>query len=159
MKKDDFILAKENAEKFYKNIESVYCPYLREEVSFNSKGLNHIKMKAWNKSRSYQDQYLRLKFISFAPTIIKKSGTLQEIQIQDSDERVRESGNWFKARKRVTYFSFIAVIKRMRFKIIIKKIENNGAYFWSIIPFWKNKKELISKKTKKVFHEGDLRFD
>jgi hypothetical protein len=69
---------KEEAKEFYKNIEKVYCPYLKTPVSFNSKGLSHVKMKNRNKSRTKSDQYLRLKFLKLTPNILKKSGTFQE---------------------------------------------------------------------------------
>ena len=150
---------REEAERFYKNIESVYCPYLKTSISFNAKGLSHIKMKSWNKSRSKNDQYIRLKFIRLAPIIIKMSNTLQEIQELENIENVKILGEWKKNNKRITYFAFIAIINKIRLKIIVKKIENNNPYFWSIIPFWKKKNCSIAGRTKKVFHEGDLRCD
>ncbi len=156
---DIFKNTKEEAEEFYKNIEKVYCPYLKTLVSFNAKGLSHIKMKSWNKSRPKNDQYIRLKFIQLAPLIIKMSHTLQEIQKSENIEKIKISGEWKEKEKRVTYFAFIAIIDKVRLKIIVKKIENNNPYFWSIIPFWKKKNCSISRKTKKVFHEGDLRCD
>ncbi len=159
MGKNNFLKIKEEAEVFYKNINPIYCPYLKTKVNFNSKGLTHIKMKSWNKSRSKNDQYIRLKFIRLAPLIIKMSNTLQEIQKLENIEKTKISGKWEKNNKKVTYFAFIAIINKIRLKIIVKKIENNNPYFWSIIPFWKKKNCSISGRTKKVFHEGDLKYD
>lgn len=134
---------KEEAEEFYKNIEKVYCPYLKTPVSFNAKGLSHVKMKNRNKSRTKSDQYLRLKFLKLTPYILKKSGTLQE----------------FNKKENIRYFGFVAIINNIRLKIIIKQEGNNNPYFWSIIPFWKREKDEMNKKIKKVFHEGDLQSD
>ena len=39
---------KKEAEEFYKNIKEVYCPYFGENIAFNSKGLDHIKLREWN---------------------------------------------------------------------------------------------------------------
>jgi len=36
-----------------------------------------------------------------------------------------------------------------RFKIIVRQIEGGERHFWSIIPFWKNNKEL-------KLHSGNL---
>jgi hypothetical protein len=138
-----FNKTKEDGEKFYKNIKNIYCPYLKVKVSFNAKGLEHIKMKNRNKSRTKSDQYLRLKFLKLIPYILSKSGTLQE----------------FNNRGGVKYFGFIAIVNNIRLKIIIKKKNNNNPYFWSIIPFWKKERDEISQKIKKVFHEGDLKSD
>ncbi len=56
--------------------------------AFNVKGLKHIKFKAWNKTRSILDQYLRFKFLRLAPAILEKSGTLQEYQETKNFERI-----------------------------------------------------------------------
>ncbi len=143
MEENNFLKIKGEAEVFYKNIEPVYCPYLKTKVNFNSKGLEHIKMKSRNKSRPTPDQYIRLKFLKLIPLILKKSGTLQE----------------FNKNENIRYFGFIAIINNIRLKIIIKQKGYNNPYFWSIIPFWKKERNKISQKIKKVFHEGDLQSD
>lgn len=150
---------KEEAELFYEGLDFVYCPYLKSKIFFNVKGLDHIKMKAWNKTRLVSDQYLRLKFLKLVPDILKSSGTLQEIHLTKNFERVRNSGKWQSSMKEVVYYGFVAIVNKVKIKIIIKKIENNQPYFWSVIPFWKNRKDPICEQTKKVFHEGDLEND
>ena len=69
------------------------CPYLRTKINFNAKGLDHIKMKSWNKTRLASDQYLRLKFLKLVPEILKNSGTLQEIKETRNFERVKNIEN------------------------------------------------------------------
>jgi len=159
IEENNFSKIKSEADSFYKNIGDIYCPYLKTKVSFNAKGLAHIKMKSWNKTRSKNDQYIRLRFIKFAPIIIKLSNILQEIQKQENEEKVKISGTWIKKYQSITYFTFVAIINKLRLKIIIKKIGHNKPYFWSIIPFWKKRICPISRKTKKVFHEGDLKYE
>ena len=154
-----FEKTKQEAEMFYNNIESVYCPYLKIKINFNVKGLDHIKMKSWNKARLISDQYLRLKFLKLVPELLQLSGTLQEKNEARNFERVKNSGKWQSVMKDVTYYGFVAIIKRVKIKVIVKKIENGQPYFWSIMPFWKNKKDSIRQQTKKVFHEGDLEND
>ena len=68
---------KKDSEIFYKSIGEIYCPYLSATVSFNAKGLDHIKFKEWDKARSSIEQYVRLKLLRLAPQILKCSHTLQ----------------------------------------------------------------------------------
>lgn len=151
--------AKESAEEFYKNIEPVYCPYLKTKINFNVKGIDHIKMKSWNRARLISDQYLRLKFLKLVPIVLAVAGTVQEIQEKNNLERVKNTGKWQHEMKPVIYYGFIAMINKVKIKIIVKKIENGQPFFWSVIPFWKSQKDEILQQIKKVFHDGDLEND
>ena len=42
---------KEKAEVEYKIIGNVFSPFLKRKINFNTKGLDHIKFKEWNKAR------------------------------------------------------------------------------------------------------------
>lgn len=154
-----FEKTKKDAEDFYRTIGSVHCPYLKAKISFNAKGLDHIKMKSWNKSRLISDQYMRLKFIKLVPTLLNSSGTLQEHHERQVMERVKTTGKWQFIMKPVTYYGFVAIHNNTKIKIVVKKIENGQPYFWSVIPFWKTKKDELAQEIKKVFHEGDLEND
>lgn len=151
---------KEEAEKLYKAIDFVECPFLKRKVRFNSKGLDHIKFKAWNKTRLISDQYLRLKFLKVAPEIIKKVATLQEFVDKNSFERVKVNSRWSRKLVPVKYYGFVAILNyKLKVKIVVKEVCGYDPYFWSIMPFWKTKKDFISNEIKKVFHEGDLEND
>ena len=147
---------KQEAECFYKTVNAVFCPYLKTKVHFNAKGLDHIKMKSWNKSRLVSDQYLRFKFLKLVPEVIKAAGTLQEFHETKTFERIKDTGKWQSIMRPVEYYGFVAIINKVKIKIIVKKVEGGQPYFWSVIPFWKNQKDEICQKIKKVFHEGDL---
>jgi hypothetical protein len=153
---EEYVKIKELAEAFYKNIDSVFCPFFDRKIKFNNKGLNHIKMKSWNRARPFSDQYLRLKFIKLVPKILTNSGTLQEFKEIFSFERLKTNGIWGTKQKNTKYYGFIAILNGVRIKIIVKQTSSDSIFFWSIIPFWKHKKDEISGKIKKVFHEGDL---
>lgn len=84
---EKFNKIKEKEEEIYKKLEGVYCPYLNKKVAFNRKGLEHITMKEWNKSRLVSDQYMRIKLLKFAPIVISKYATLQECEEKRSFER------------------------------------------------------------------------
>jgi hypothetical protein len=151
---------KKEAEIWYRSIDKVECPVLKRKINFNTKGLKHIKFKAWNKSRSMADQYLRLKFLRLAPAILKKSGTLQEYQETKNFERIDSNSKWKNLMVPVKYCGFIAILDyKYKVKVIVKEIYGGQPYIWSIIPFWKNKINPLTEETKKVFHEGDLEND
>lgn len=86
---------------------------------------------------------------------------MNEIERQKMLERVNSNSKWKKKMVNVKFYGFIAITNldsngMIRIKIIVKEIEGREPYFWSIIPFWKCKKDPILEQTKKVFHDGDL---
>ena len=76
---EEFEKVKDNAEKLYETFDMAYCPYFKEKISFNAKGLRHLKFKSDQQARSNKDQYARLKLLYLAPQILNKSHTLQGI--------------------------------------------------------------------------------
>ncbi len=132
-----FQSVKEQAEIFYSNIKEVHCPYLKSDVFFNAKGLEHLKFKSRNHARLQKDQYVRLRLISLAPEILKLSHTVQGVQEAKSFELEKMHSRWERILRNVTYYEFIAVIRRVRIRVIVKQVENGPKYFWSIIPFWR----------------------
>lgn len=137
---------KEKIEPRYRLIKEVYCPYFREKVQFNSKGIRHIKFKKEGVARFRQDQYIRLKYLMFAPEIIKSSYTLQEIRESRKFVEIKTNKRKETILKKVVYYGFVAIVnhnnKRKRFKIIVKQVEGGVKFFWSVIPYWKSNKEL-----------------
>jgi len=151
---DDKLLQKRiEIEALYKTIGSVYCPYLKEKVNFNSLGFEHLKFKGHGKPRNKFDQYVRLKLFYLSPEIIKKSNTVQGICEKKEWEKQKRHGHWEQILVDVKYHEFVAVIGKMRIKVIIKKVGNGDNYFWSIIPFWKMKTGINGPE--KILNEGD----
>ena len=147
---EKFKKAKIEAESFYREIGSVKCPYFREEVAFNARGLEHIKFKTIRHARSQRDQYIRFRLISLAPQIIKDSHTLQGVSVRTGLEHIKINSRWDRIMKTATYYEFVAIIKNSRVRVIVKQIEGGKKHFWSIIPFWK-----MDKITgKRLIHSG-----
>lgn len=156
-----FLKAKEEAENYYKTIGQIYCPYLKEKISFNTKGLEHLKFKDKNKARIISDQYIRLKLLKLAPHIIEKSNTLQDFFETKKFEQQKINSRWEYRFVKVTYYGFVAIINNARIKIIIKEIEGGNKFFWSLIPFWKNNRKNSGNnfENKKILHAGDMEAD
>lgn len=155
-----FNRVKQKSEEEYKKIKHVFNPFLNKNINFNAKGLDHIKFKDWNKTRPIEQQYLRLKFLVLAPKILEKSYTVQEFNETKSLERIKRNSKWIRLAKPVKYYGFVAIWKyKTKIKIVVKEIEGGEPFFWSIIPYWKTRKDPMIEITKKVFHEGDLERD
>ena len=149
--KEKFIREKEKAEKFYKDLDSVWCPYFCEKVFFNAKGLEHIKFKRKNHARNSNDQFIRFRLLHLAFEILKLSKTVQGISDRKVFELLRTNNRNEYKLVNARYFEFVAVIDNLRARIVVKQIENSPKYFWSIIPFWKMNKENGERK----IHNGN----
>lgn len=153
-----FIKVKQSAEEIYQQTKSVFCPYLKEEISFNASGFEHMKFSNHEKARVRFEQYIRLKLFYLVPEILKKSHTVQGVYDGKEWEREKSHGKWQKILKEVKYFEFIAVIGKARIKVIVRKLGTKGSFtFWSIIPFWKMKE--VDGKKQRVLHDGNLQED
>ncbi len=141
---------KEKGEELYKSLGEVFCPYLKEKVSFGAQGLEHLKFKRREKARLEKDQYMRFKLLHLAPEILKSSHTVQGLLETKRLERIRTNSRTDTVLKPVTYYEFIAVLKRNRVRIIVKQIENGQKFFWSIVPFWGMNIETM----RRILHDG-----
>lgn len=122
----------------YKKISEVYCPYFKENVSFNAKGLEHLKFNKKNHARIQSDQLIRFKILKYAPELLKQTRTIQGVSEQKIFElnRSNHKNQYFLVN--AMFYEFIAVLDKVRVRVIVKQVNNGPKYFWSIIPFWKN---------------------
>ena len=68
---------------------------------------------------------------------------------------------WKKARTisdQYLRFKFLKLSPEIIIKVVVKDIlETSGAlYFWSVIPFWKTKKDPMTGQIEKILYEGNL---
>lgn len=153
MKEGKLIFLQKKFENRYKNIGSIYCPYLKKIVFFNSKGLEHIKFKSRGKARNKEDQHIRFKYLLLAPKVISLSHTLQGYRERNEMESIKRK-KWTHEMKFVEYFEFIAIIDQIRLRIIVKQIAGGKPHFWSIIPFWKT-----DERGSRIFYAGNPKED
>ena len=150
----DFEKIKEDAETFYKTIGSIRCPYFQENINFNAEGIEHIKFKSWNRARSKNDQFMRLKLLRLAPETIRNSKTLQGV----FEKKVLVSKKVNKRREKVLtdviYYEFVAVLEHKRVKVIVKQIRGGEKFFWTLIPYWK-----MDGFHRRVLYEGNPETD
>lgn len=151
----NYLKVKTDAETFYYTIGEVHCPFFAEKITFNVKGLKHLKFKSDQQARAQTDQYARLKLIRFAPEVLKKSHTVQGIWKTRRLEDQKTNSRWEYSMKDVIFYEFVAVIENVRVKIIVKEVKGGRKHFWSVIPFWG-----INKVTStRILHSGDPEHD
>lgn len=156
---DKFNKIKQGAEDFYGKIGAVYCPYFSEKINFNTKGLEHLIFKSWNRTRPINDQFSRFRHLALAPEVIQKSKTLQGLWSTQKFERVKKKdGSWQQILKLTTYYEFIAVMEshgsKIRVKVIVKQVAGGDKFFFSIIPFWG-----VNEQGERVMHSGNPESD
>ncbi len=142
-------------EELYKSFNEVLCPYFKGKVSFNAQGLEHLKFKQQRKARAQQDQYMRFRLLHLAPLVLKLSATLQGVWETKSFERTRMHSRTELVLKRVIYYEFVAVIEKVRVKVIVKEVEGGNKFFWSIIPYWGIDKNTQKRKLHSGYPEED----
>ena len=148
---EDFEKVREDAEKFYQTFGLVYCPYFAEKVSFNAKGLRHLKFKSDQQARPQKDQYPRLKLLHLVPQVLGKSHTLQGIWRTKGFEAQKTNSKWRYIMKDVTFYEFIAVLENVRIKVIVKEVLGGEKHFWSVIPFW----GIDTEGSKRILYGGN----
>ena len=143
---EQFKEIKDKAEEFYKSLSEVNCPYLKEKVVFNSKGLEHLKFSRKNHARPRSDQYIRFRLLNLVPRILGLSHTIQGISRAKGFELIRSNAKNQMILKEILYYEFVAVIDNVRVRVVVKQIENGQKYFWSVIPFWKIDKDKKQRR-------------
>lgn len=139
-------------ETAYTAFDKVRCPYLQEDVSFNAKGLEHLKFKKKNHARSQADQFTRLKLLRYVPEVIRLSRTLQGLKKTRLFERFRTNQRNEDVLVDVIFYEFISIVdERVRIRVVVKRVGEAPPYFWSVIPFWKG----FSENGDRVMHYGN----
>lgn len=137
---------KENAQKFYNSINSVFSPVFKGKIVFPADSFNHIIFKNSRIERDRLTQLLRFKLLYLAKKLIELSTTYQEFEELIKEFNIKKYKKKIKENKLVNYWGIIAIINNRKIKVIIRKIGDNGSlHFWSVIPGWKTNKYRDTK--------------
>jgi len=124
-------------ELHYKTISSVYCPYFKKNVSFNSDGFHHLRYKVSGSEREKSAQLYKFSLLSSAVQIIGASGTLQQYRKQWGAVGRKKNKDGSREMKEMEYFAFEGIlgegISMMRVKAIVRKVGNGEPHFWSVM--------------------------
>lgn len=134
MNMDFFNEKKEKAEKIYTAQKSIYNPYLKSQVIFNSDGFHHLQFSA-RCERNKKEQLLKFSLLPLAIRVIKDAGTLQEHR-KELITVGKKAKDGFRKTKNVEYWGFNAIMGESQIKIrtILKRIGDGNITFWSVMP-------------------------
>lgn len=142
----DYQTLKAGAQMIYNNINSVFSPALKDKITFNAEGFNHIIFKKKRSERERSSQLLRFNLIPLAKQLIELSTTHQEYEEGFKEVSLKRHKKRIIKNSPVKYWGIIAIINNKKIKVIIRKIGDNGSlHFWSIIPNWTTNKVRDTK--------------
>lgn len=144
---EEFAERKQKAKDLYSKISSVYCPYFKEKIVFNSDGFHHLQFSA-RREREKSSQLLKFRLLPLAIDTLRSAGTVQELRtLLGPVGKVSSKGEI--PLKHIAYFGFIAILKDIKVRVIVRKAGAGNYHFWSVMPDTK-----IQKGKQKLFSEG-----
>lgn len=137
--------AKEAAQALYEHAKPVLSPALDETVSFTAEGFNHILFKGKRREREFPSQIMRFKLLPRAIRLIAYANTFQEFEEASREFEVKARKKRVLKVKTIRYWGIIAIFEGRKIKVILRKIGNGQAHFWSIVPAWTTNKHRDAK--------------
>ena len=136
----DYVTARVEAKEYYRTIGTVFSPAIGEQIYFSNRGFRHILFKQGLKGRAKDHQIRRFSLLPFAVELIGLATTHQEFEMKTEVHHVKNNV--------VRYWGIIAILRNEKFKVVIRKINENGmVHFWSIIP----DVQTSPRRDKKIF--------
>lgn len=137
---------REDAQKFYNAIGSIFSPAFNGKIFFDSEAFNHIIYKKSRSEREKSSQILRFKLLPLAIKLIKIATTYQEFEETIKEFEVKSFKEKTRKTLSVRYWGIIAIIDGRKIKVIVRKVGDNGSFkFWSIVPSWTTNKYRDNK--------------
>ncbi len=125
---------KEEAKNIYNSQKSIYNPYFKEQIVFNSDGFHHLQFSARNE-RNKREQLLKFSLLPLAVKVIRNSGTLQEYR-KEFITIGKKGKDGFTKTKNVEYWAFIAIIGNspIKIRVILRRVGDGNITYWSVMP-------------------------
>ncbi|MDP2669246.1 MAG: hypothetical protein Q8P07_05440 [bacterium] len=133
MDSDYFNERKNKAKALYDKQGSVFNPYHKTNIIFNSDGFHHLQFSA-RRERDKNEQLLKFSLLPLAIYVIKNSGTLQEYR-KDFIVVGKKAKDGFSKTKLVEYWGFVAIVGDSKIKIrtILRRVGDGNVIFWSVM--------------------------
>lgn len=124
----------------YSKLGEIYCYPLKNHVKFNSDGFYHMLFKSSREKRTVAQQHARLVLVPLIKPVLYNAKRIHETRIDE----VYVNG----VKKTRTCYSFIEYVgenQDVKVKVVVRKIENGGLYFHSVMKV--NKSPFKNKNT------------
>lgn len=136
---------REDAQHLYTTFEQVICPALDVPISFSSHGFNHVVYRKGRNERDRSSQIMRFKLLARAYELVSRTITFQEYEETLKEFVIKKNKQKQRVSKTVRYWGLIAILNNRKIKVIIRKVGNGTAHFWSVIPAWVTNKNRDEK--------------
>lgn len=140
---------KQKAKNIYSSVGSVYCPYFKEKITFNSDSFHHLQFSA-RREREKSHQLLKFRLLPLAIEVLRNAGTVQELRtLLGPIGKTSSKGEV--PLKHIAYFGFVAILKETKVRVVVRKVGAGNYHFWSVMPDTKIQKE---NRKQELFTEG-----
>jgi hypothetical protein len=109
----------EERRKWYKTIGKVYCPCLKVDVIFNSKGFYHLRYDGLGNKRSIDTQISRLNLLPLVIPLIQQATNIYEYRISDD--------------KSIQSWAIQGKINNINLRVILKKKLHGHTIYFSVM--------------------------
>lgn len=140
----------------YKSYSAPYCLALREYVSFNSDGFNHLRFRTDGTPRKQTEQMYKLGLLPLVIPVIHLA-----MRVDQYERRLAPIGRKKKDNrtviKEVEYWALVAVVGKQsaKLRVILRKVGDGKLHFWSVMKLGENPKNHQKIKSP-LNKEGDL---
>lgn len=132
----NYLEIRKAAQELYAGFKKVYCPALGGEVHFTSEGFNHLIYERAKKERDKRTQILRFDMLEKAKFILETSTTYQEYEENIEYRKVNRHGKFVGMNVIVRCWGFVAIVQKLRVKVVVIQAGNGKMEFQSVIPAW-----------------------
>lgn len=141
--KDFFALLRRRKLK-YDTVKNIYCPFLKEIVYFNNKGIYHATHNSDKSFRARGDSERRLSLLPHVYDCIKYCGAYErEPRITPKNDPKNRYN-----KEIIEYELRHTINKNFKVVVVLKRIGNGRLYYWSVYD------KQTKSKTKKTPRKG-----
>ncbi|MCR4277399.1 MAG: hypothetical protein NUV80_03025 [Candidatus Berkelbacteria bacterium] len=125
---------------WYKDVGSVYCPCLKTDIVFNSKGFHHLRYDGFGKARSVKECTYRLGLLPLVIPVIKNAKSVYKYTPPDYVKS---------ADKFVEYWALRETVGKQsaRVTVILRKVGTGNITFHSVMKQNDRKTKKPSRKS------------
>jgi len=110
---------------WYKTIRRCYCPALKTEVIFNSKGFRHLLYDGQGRPRSTSERNHRLSLLPLVVPVLKKAKNISEYRGPKYYELLDKFAEYWMFQEAVGE-------KDIKVTVILRRIGNGSIIFYSV---------------------------
>jgi hypothetical protein len=121
----------ENSKEYYSRIGRIWCPALKDYVSFNSVGFRHLLRKK-GVLRAGGDQRRRFNLLVDAVRIVKDPEVTFEHKSDDALHRIHRNGEGILVFSKVDFWKLVRREPDKMITVVIRQFEGGAKHFLSV---------------------------